>query len=330
LAQGLIGLALDRWGLPIRFQQAAQYLEQLRAHPHEPMVLCLGSSRFGCALHPNDLTAALREATGRPHLRVQVAAVGGGDALTAECQFRAYLAAGVRPELVVLELCPESVCHGLPFLEHHLKRQFTWADWPDWGPEIWQNHLVGTLAALRLNPLYSYRNELRGAAIARLKAWLGPWWPAEASAVYRPPTWQAAVGQEWFGRSPTDRTIHGTRAVAHYLRGYRVGGCVSRALERLLERCRAEAIPVCLVMPPVAADHRRLYTPEIERPFRAYVAGLRARYGVRVIDGRDRLPDAQMLDNHHATLAGARAFSAVLAADVLPGPLTASHEGGSP
>jgi hypothetical protein len=120
--------------------------------------------------------------------------------------------------------------------------------------------------------------------------------------------------------SPDHRVrLHpGALAARRWLRDYRVGGQTALALERVVRRCRADAIGVVLLMPPLASGHREEYLPPIESAFRARVEQLRAEYDCQVVDARGWLPDGLFRDASHPSLPeGQLRFSRLLTRRVL-------------
>jgi hypothetical protein len=113
------------------------------------------------------------------------------------------------------------------------------------------------------------------------------------------------------------RAGRGARHIRKWLRGYEISGLAAESLDRLLDRCRDHGIQVILVVPPVTSIQRVEYTPDIESAFRAYVAGLTKRRGLRTLDFRARLPDDLFVDNHHTSAEGARTFSRMLAREAV-------------
>jgi hypothetical protein len=103
-----------------------------------------------------------------------------------------------------------------------------------------------------------------------------------------------------------------------WMKDYRTGGGLTHeALERIFQNCSQRGILVVLVGVPVSSDHRRYYTPEIDRIYRGYLEELAQAHGAIFVDYRDQIPDAQFSDHHHLKQTGGDIFADRLAREVL-------------
>jgi hypothetical protein len=85
----------------------------------------------------------------------------------------------------------------------------------------------------------------------------------------------------------------------------------------LLELCRAERIPVALVLMPEGSDFRSWYSAGASGQVNAFLEGLCQEFGVALIDAREWLPDEGFCDSHHPVPEGAERFSARLGAEAI-------------
>jgi hypothetical protein len=319
-----IGFFLDYFCLGVRFPQAAGHERRWAAMAQPPDIVCLGSSRFGCVIAPDALNDALRSFLGVDVPQVDLATVGGGDPVTGDFLLERLLATSGRPKLIVVELLPELLVTPLVSMDWHVDRLMTWDQlWDSWS-EMRKTHCLGTLAGVRLAPLWHYRLNMRREMQREIQPWMDHCFPKQAGAGVRPLTWLAVVEQQWFQKPTAERTQYGVRISEQWLRNYHTGGRSARALEQLLQRCADENIEAILLGPPVAAAHRQLYSPAVQSAYDTYLAHLQRTYPCRFIECRDWLTDDMLLDNHHANKDGAQCFSRLLAERVL-GPWWQTH-----
>jgi hypothetical protein len=100
------------------------------------------------------------------------------------------------------------------------------------------------------------------------------------------------------------------------LKHFQLGAKPAQALLDLFDRCRRENIPVALVLPPVAQEFRDLFCPEGQAEIDNFVAYLRSRYNLDIIDATDWLEKWDFDDYHHATISGANKFTTRLIPEV--------------
>ncbi len=321
------GLILD-YGWPwVRFPSAGIVLEDLRGSPEPPRIVCLGSSRFMAGLPEHQLGALLQEQLGasRP-IPVLNAAVNGGDPVSFEFLLDQLLSRGVHPELVIVEVNPESLNSYNTWLYHDVSRQLRWEDTPTYLHDIIRAGLIGKWLKARLLPLRLHHSQICQEAYEGL-AWLAAQALGQtAQAPSGVPSEQAhnplegvlRTLQEVPHTTPEERTRAGMGIVTGaWLKHYAVGGTATAALDRVVNRCRANGIHVLLVGVPVSLPHRSAYTPEIEAAYQAHMRGMVAAFGCRFVDYRDRIPDELFLDNHHLLWPGGVRFSNMLVREAL-------------
>jgi len=333
LAQLAGGLVLDFWLPDIRFPEAGRAMSGLLARPRSPEIVFMGSSRLQGAARPDVLDPLLRRYT-RQAPESFNASVGAGDPIVAERLLERLLDAGRRPALLVVEISPEQFNRRTVLLGQQVLRQMTWADLPDYLPDACLYSSVRKLATSRLVPLYVHRYQVRKVTLEAARTVLSELELTARAAgagagapvpqpVPRPPAHPELRAlpprPAPLPRPPADAPALASPAefVGQWLRDYRLSPVVTGALERLLERCRAERIEVLLVGAPVMAAHRALYDPAIEATYRAYVGGLIERYGCRFVECRDHVPDEGFGDPMHVSGAGAEFFTRRLARETL-------------
>jgi len=281
--------------LGARFPQIEEQIAAMRARGGRPDILFLGSSRF-----EGGVQAWLVEKIVRDELGVEIrafnAAVSAGDPLAFDRQLREFLAAGVLPRNLIVEVSPETVARRIPFFDIDIVRQLTLPEIVEIAVRDRRTARFHVLAACRLIPVYKHRQHFWRAAGIPMAAQQAP-----------------APGAD----PPKQRDIEASaRAMTKWLSGYDSNGVATRRLRRLLGACRAAGIQVTLLGVPVSSPHRRAYTAPVDAGFLRLMAELSAEFGCRYADFRSRVPDAQFADNHHVDGNGAVAFTRMLASEV--------------
>src|SRR4029077_18970210 len=149
----------------------------------------------------------------------------------------------------------------------------------------------------RTVPIYTHRKQLVKEAKAEVREWL----PKAAGGGARP----AAGPLDWEDvirpKSPTDDELlkisrnNASLTTRRWLTPYHANGVTPQALERVLDRCRAEGIGVVLLGIPACTAHRAEFTTEIEAEYIGYIHGLTKTFGCRWVDAREWMPDTFFL-----------------------------------
>jgi hypothetical protein len=325
--QVVVNVLIDGWRPDLRSPHLALVLDQMGSYSDALGVVCLGTSRFGMAIEAPRAEEALRRATGDCAVELFNASVPSGDYDTSDYLLTKMLERGLRPGLVLIELCPEMVnrrnrlfgAHVLPSLDGQAFR--TYLD------DLWRSRNIRRLILERVLPVYRYRRALRGecaevigpemAGLCCRPDGTGDGASEEQEDPTRRPTREELFLNGRRGQTPRELTAENLPRVRDWLADYGVGGTTCVALERLVRRCRAHAMAVALVAPPVSSAQRALYTPQIEAVFRAYVRQLERTDQCRFFDYRARLADELFYDNHHVMPAGSKVFCRELTRDVL-------------
>jgi hypothetical protein len=327
LAQLTGGLGLDYLWPLVRFPLLAKQIHRLENTSPPPTVVCLGSSRLGTSIIDTEMTQTLRQATGEAAAQVFNASVPVGDPVVSEYVLHHLLQQGIRPRVVLLEMCPEAVNHRNYWIDIHIRRQLLWQDVPGHLVNIVRTGNLLRLLNNRVLPLYAHRVNLCQYVLDKAhnlnsSALLGN--RMNHSEVKTPAgtdlyiNWkQIIVAAQNPSPDLTNRTQAGLGGIQRLLRSYRPGGPSGAALERTILQCRRSGIEVILLGVPLASAHRQLYIPPIEMSYQAYVKKLCETYGCRFVDCRCALPDTLFLDHHHAEPAGGILFSRKFTAEVL-------------
>jgi hypothetical protein len=296
------------------------------APPGAPRVLALGTARTGYGFE----AGRAQRAAVTPAAVFNFGVPGAGP-VTHLIYLRRLLAAGHRPDLLVLEILP-------PLL----------ADLPG-GPLEARALSGGQLSAPEIDlagrygvPTERLRAERRAAARLpvsehRFKL-LGRLFPSALPDGLRYNWGRTPDPNGWNAADVLEVTDAGrARGVAGAGAEYRdvlrldlTRGPAVRALRDVLALCRAQGVPVVLVMYPEGATFRAMYPADAEPKLAALLAGLTAEFGCPVTDARAWLADDLFVDNHHLLRAGAAAFTDRLAGEVLHPWLCGHPTGGRP
>lgn len=294
----------------------AEKLATLRHHPEffadtcdRERVLALGSSRTQLGLDAERLTTDRREV-------FNFAAAGCGP-VTGALYLRRLLAAGLRCETALVELHPAMLAdHTPPFEapwlhayrlrpgEAEVLRGFGWA--------------VGT------PPQFQPGGQLRAASVYRFSLLNA----AHPKLLPSPFGLNLADRMDARGHvpgvdvPPADRPKFVAAARATYAPafvGYRPGGPAVAAVEDVLTQLQTHGIRPVLVLSPESPEFRSWYGDGGDTAVSRMARGLADEFGVRLVDARDWIPDSHLADGHHATPAGARAFTDRLAVALAEG-----------
>jgi hypothetical protein len=310
-----LALALERRQSRLRDPEFAARLPRLRQRlaerPGAPLVLVLGSSRTLLGFRPAALPP-LRDPGDREPVVFNASLLGAGPFLELLC-LRHLLAAGVRPDWVVVEYWPPAemteLARGVP------PERLAWGDLAvlaRYGDA--PGRLYWDWASARLVPFRTYQADL-------LRRYAPAGLPAAARRDDR------VYPTDGFGWSPC--TIGTTRAEQRRLHTEALAGCgpflrafhpspvAGRALRDLLGTCRRERVGVVLLYMPEAAAFRDSYPPAVRAELDGYLRRLGRDCGVAVVDARDWSADEDFADGVHLLPGGAAAFTARFGRQVL-------------
>jgi hypothetical protein len=313
--QAALAAALEARQSRLRDPEFAARVPRLRARlterPGAPLVLVLGSSRTLLGLRPASLPP-LRGAGGREPVVFNASLLGAGPFLESVC-LRRLLAAGVRPDWVVVEYWPPTeiveAARGVP------PERLAWDDLAvlaRWEPD--PARLYGAWGLARLFPFWTYHADLlRRCAPAALPP-----------AVRRDDRVYPADGSGWtpctIGTTPADRSRLHAETLAGcgpFLRAFHPSPAAARALRDLLATCRRERIAAVLLYMPEASPFRACYPPPVRAELDAHLRRLARECGVPLVDAREWCPDEDFADGVHLLPGGAEAFTARFGREVL-------------
>jgi hypothetical protein len=226
------------------------------------------------------------------------------------------LAAGVRPDLLYVEVVPFMLAaHQDQLFE---ERMLDGARLN--AAEVWRlrrlyhqpSRLLSTWCLGRLLPCYRHQAEIRTR--------LAPGLP-HTGLVTNDNGFDDHGWRPQLGRISEERRRTGT-ALAQEL-------CADRcavpdfarepveALEALLGRCRGEHIPVALVLMPEGEPFRAFYSPAARTALADLLGRIQRTWGVCVVDARTWVAEEDFCDTHHLLADGGRHFTARFGREVL-------------
>jgi hypothetical protein len=319
LVQLLAGVALDYYGMAVRFPTAAHLLAALDASQRKPNIVFLGSSRFGMGLSAPEISRIMcQQLPGSPSPEVFNASLEAGDPIWAKRFLRELQTRDIRPALALIEVSPETVNRYNMWTSYHVYRQLSWQDMPAFVFNAPDSRTLFKILEQRLVPLYMHRQAILQMIANSTSSTASPDGDQQ-DFDSRVGIWYRMLGLP--ARPPTishpDWTITNVGLVQRWLRRYKIGGNAASSLEQLLAQCRQLRIQVILVGIPVTELQRRLYTAEIDAAFLAYMKRLCVAYQCQFVDYRAAVPDRYFSDNHHLHVEGCIYFSRKLAEEVV-------------
>jgi hypothetical protein len=295
--------------------------DQAAAAPGRPLALAIGSSRTLMALRPDRLNLSSDPAT--PCL-INAGVAGGGPMLY-QVALRRFLAAGLRPNQVYLEIMPVilSARRGSPFEERQLTERYSAAEvarlWPYYAEPA---RLAGPWLLARVLPCYRHAVELRLAMGIDLPVGGLP---------------RRRSGRDDLGWRPCPQAVTAVEvevmtreALEEYepiLTQPAVAPGALRAYRDVIRLCLDEHIPVVLVVPPEGSAFRN-FAPAVAAAHLAAVRDLARELAVPLIDARTWVDDRCFIDGHHATREGTEQYTERFGCEVLQRYPVASLSGG--
>lgn len=266
--------------------------DRTRERPDARLAVVFGSSRTGCGFAPELLPAGERSA-----LWFNLSHYGAGPVFNLVILNR-VIRDGFRPDVAVIEVMPPFATREHPrFLGTHFSAgELAFAsDYLPPGPLLWQ----------------WFRH--RFVKVGSVKQTLDP----HGTVVVPGPFGGPANPQEEVTPTERDyRTGEQRRMYVPLAGKLEVSPAADRALRDTLRVCREHGITPVLLLAPEGSEFRGWYDPARLRRFDEAVAVLAAEHGVRLIDARDWLPDADFADGHHPLRRGAEAFTRRLVREV--------------
>ncbi|HYH63619.1 MAG TPA: hypothetical protein VD866_02870 [Urbifossiella sp.] len=268
---------------------------RIAENPGRPVALVIGSSRLIDGFAPDTLP----DPAGGPVLWFNASQFGSGPVFQNVILSR-LLADDVRPAVVVFEVMPpffssEKYAFLAQYLRHH---------------DLARVHRFTPPGEL---DLYYLRDRLTR--------------PARLGRVADP--FAGVVTPRPYGGNPTpifdvtaaDRAARVAAQRGSYdaaAKNLTVRPAADRALRAALAACREHGITPVLLLSPEGPTFRSWYDAAALARFEGYVGEVAREHGVRLIDARDWLPEADFMDSHHPLYRGSVAFTARLVAELNP------------
>jgi len=312
-----LAAAINGWLPEVRdpiYGLKLRQLRQLAAQtPHDRLILMLGSSRTVHGFDAGSFASVLAGEDERP--LVYNFGIPGGGPLTELVSLRRLLAAGIRPDAVLIELMPvlfvdeamvtEAVHYTAGRLSHDelaLVARFIGSpadrqlrqDWlANWYAPAYVHRLpIKRYLFPHLVPREGHEHlfapyDARGGVII-------------ADAFRTPQTFEHAL-------DIAKRSYHAR------LNDFHPGELARSALDELLLLCRQQQIAATLVIMPEGETFRSWYGQSAWPKVDDFVSELARRHDVRVIDAHEWCDDSGFLDSHHLLCNGAQRFTGRLA-----------------
>jgi hypothetical protein len=274
-----------------------------------PLILMLGSSRTNYGIDAARMEAVLSNTLGRPVSAFNFGTLGGGP-VTELLHLECLLAAGIKPNLLLIEVLPPFLAGQLPVPPE--------ARWLPQSSRLSADdralllHYGYPVAELRRTqqlswtiPIYAHRSALLSRL---LPCWLPyaerlDWaWNGDEHG------WTALPKRLTPQRYQESLRIDRDNFAAAFT-GYRVRGAPAEALCRLLETCRQHQIPALAVLMPEGKPFHSWYSRGTESQVEALQDEVMRRYGVQCIDAREWAVETDFFDAHHLAAAGAMRFT---------------------
>jgi hypothetical protein len=286
--------------------------ERLAEMPDRPFVLMIGSSRTDQSFQAGRLTGQLGP-DGRPLFVFNLGLPAAGGAHQA-MYLNDILAEGVRPRLVLIELVTTHLNRsrrGLQSEEH-----FTLVPWISAHELLFLQHyfvnrrkMITEWLEARLTPWYGFRWNVHEHFLGRHSH------PPEETKYDQ--SWRPIDPWGWRRLRDLPDTLE-FRALrwggayhmyAQSLKNFELSDKAAQALRDIFAQCRREKIPVALVVMPVSKEFQNLYNSEGREQVQSFLAELRGRYNLDIIDATNWLDKEDFDDGHHVLIAGANKFT---------------------
>jgi hypothetical protein len=242
--------------------------------------------------------------------------VPGAQPVNMPMTLRRLLAAGVRPDAVVVEVLPAQLDFTDPAQMGYagLGEGLTAAELLAVAPDVRDRAFFKCWASARINAWQTFARHLTFAARPE---WLPP--PVAAH-------WRGARLRDRFGYllpevAPVATTPERRQRDCAVARAQYEFACARlspsplavRSYREFVAECRSAGIPVALYLTPESDAFRSWYTPESRQRLAEFVRMCRDELGCPVFDASAGWAEEDFLDGHHMTAVGANRFSRRLA-----------------
>lgn len=326
--QLLGGLALDHLCPLVRFPEARQVFDHLKTLPAPPGIVFLGSSRTQTGILPGIIEPLVeKECHLEKPLIIFNEAVPAGDPISYEMLFDHLLGQGILPEVVVIEVNPETINRRDEWLAFHWRRQLNWTHFFSHAGATFASGAGQRWFSSRFFPLFLHRDQIFQQVCRYCKGELTVASEPDKSIRRGREVARGTIDWNRFLEEPVAQVTPELKArielstevqPRRWLRTYDPHGLTREALERILGRCQDLGIQAVLLSLPVTECHRNTYTPEIERQFLEAINELQRKYHLPWFDTRKWIADGLFLDNHHLNPDGSAYYSKLVAFHILP------------
>jgi hypothetical protein len=323
-AQVALAAGVGLGWLPLRDPDHALKVRLLRKRLHAPpgqrplVVVQVGSSRTVYGLRGQVAEPWLAEHLGRPVALFNMGIHGAGPMLN-RVNLERLFNAGVRPDLVLIEVLPALLTNRLEITE------LLPAQVPASRLGRHERRLLGRLAtherphldrewwSCQLNPCSAYRFSILTAASPNL---LGPG--------TRTDNYHAADNSGWLPlrrRSADYERRALARAEFEYrrcLKFFRLSPRVLATVRETVLRCRKKGVRPALVLMPEGPTFRSWYPHAVREQIDQALAQLGQECGVPLLDLRDCVGEDGFVDSHHLYPEGATLYTRRLAERIVP------------
>jgi hypothetical protein len=300
----------------------AYMLKKRLAGPEKPFtVMLLGSSRTFWGMDPATLEQPLTEAVGRPVVVFNFAQNAAGP-VNHYLFLHRLLKEKMRPDLLLLEIHPllfAGQTYHCDLTEARLPASVLWRDEvslvQDYVGDV-RKGLVWDWVDSWLVPACGHRMGL----ITYFAPWLLPHFNRNPTFAQMNDCGFMVRIVEKDTRTDEQRRFGVEQAKKGYvphLTNFRLGGPHTEALPRLLELCRAEKIPVVLVMSPEGEEFRSWYEPGTYESVHGYIQELATQFGLPVVDAHEWFHEEDFADSHHLLMGGVQKYTARLGQEAI-------------
>jgi hypothetical protein len=272
-------------------------------------VVMFGSSRTLSALDGKSLEEQLSARFGRPTVAFNFGEPAAGP-IANYLNLRRLVAAGERPDVVLIEVLPPLMAAQQPLAVEH---RFLWAE-RLWADEVALAVAYGFPAAETRQgwevscvvPFYGLRFPIVGRLAPRWRTWTLRF---EGSRLTDDAGW---LRSELQTVTPEQYRYGLTRMREEYrdkFDGLRFDGAPANALRDSLDFCARQRLQAAVVLMPESSEFRSWYSPAAQAELSELLGRLTQQYAMPLIDARQWLGDESFTDGHHLLPSGAAAFT---------------------
>jgi hypothetical protein len=271
--------------------------------PKQPRVFVIGTSRTQNSIAPYAMSCSPRVFNFG-----QSAATPLKQLLT----LQRLLDAGVRPAAVVVELFPPALAvnrtdeaelrdRAARLSAMDLKHLTAYSEQPS---ELWRQWL-----SARAAPWHVQRQVLMSHWAARCQPWeerIDPQWTTVDADGFQPVSDVTPEQRETL-------TAITNRQWRDEFTGFHAGESSMHAVREFVALCRANAIPVAFVVPPISPNFRAAFSPGVLPKFERSLRNLARLLNVPVFPALPDMTEDEFMDGHHMLKHGAERYSSWLA-----------------